>query len=69
MVEGCERTGERAANVLDNGEDILRGLAVGARSNAILLRRMEGSLILGEFFRCSPSHLQTLPTPTPGPLR
>jgi hypothetical protein len=65
LVSGCERTGERAASVLDDGEDLLRGTAVGGRSNVILLRRFEGPAILGVFFRCSPSQLQALPSPAP----
>lgn len=66
LVSECEKVGGRPANLLDDGEDLLRGSAVASRANVLVLRRFEGAQILGEFFRCSPAQIEALPSPTPG---
>lgn len=64
LVSGCEKRGERSVNLLDRGEDLLRGGAVGARANVVLVRRFEGAQVVGEIFFCPVSEFRALPPPT-----
>jgi hypothetical protein len=59
LVSGCEKRGEGRAP-LENGEDALRGEAVGQVANVVLVRRTDSDL-RGEYFRCSSASLQAIP--------
>lgn len=65
LVTTCEKRGEGRAP-FENGEDALRGDAVGQAANVVLVRRTDSELH-GEYFRCPWAQLQSIPRESAAP--
>ncbi|MEP7133066.1 MAG: hypothetical protein ABI914_07860 [Acidobacteriota bacterium] len=72
FVLGCEKRGESVVDPRDGGEDLLRGLAVGGRSNVLLLQPVRDPRLFGVLYRCGPKELERIDASTtarPPPTR
>lgn len=68
LVAACEKRGEGVVDLRDGGEDLLRGNAVGSRSNVLLLQPVRDPRLFAVFYRCPSKELEAIAasaTPTP----
>lgn len=63
-VDGCEKRGESRAAGPD-AEDTLRGEAVGALANVILIHRLPDGGLAAVDYRCPRQQLMRIPAATP----